>query len=505
MPSIAVAQKTDGSSQLARDWKRLATPSLTVVGNARESDLRRAGTEMERFRRALGSFSSSLRLDSPVPTTVVVFRDDAAFTPFKPRFRGKVNDNVAGDFSSREHANYLVMAPSGQHEFTMRVIFHEYTHYIVSRNIKRIPGWLNEGLAEFYSTFAGSDVDGRTIIGRPIDYHVARLTTQPMMPLAKFMSPTAVAELRRDIHGVQLYYAQSWALTHYLLIGNQGGRRRQLAQLLSAVNAGVSSERAFVETFGPDLTVIDRELLAHIRQFKLPAIMLPPDTSTLDAEATRMREVEAQQLQADLLLGTGAYDLSEKHVTKALSLDPTTCRHDSRGPCDSCGRIASTTHSTSPALRTSRPRQTSWPHFVRAEALRAAGRSEAAITAYRQAISLRAELAYAYLGSAWRTGNRRPRRGQRHFRDVRGHQPGPGWYRARQLEAMRLALDDFVVSDSMNVVRQMGCRGRRRHLRAAAGGNHTPACGQEGRRAVRAVRNRTAGNGRLLAGIARGA
>ena len=339
----------------------------------------------------------------------------------------------------------------------MRVIFHEYTHYIVSRNIKRIPGWLNEGLAEFYSTFAGSDVDGRTIIGRPIDYHVARLTTQPMMPLAKFMSPTAVAELRRDIHGMQLYYAQSWALTHYLLIGNQGGRRRQLAQMLSAVNTGVSSERAFVETFGPDLTVIDRELLAHIRQFKLPAIMLPPDTSTLDAEATRMREVEAEQLQADLLLGTGAYDLSEKHVTKALSLDPTyvparltrAVRLLREDRIHDALDIAS-----APDLEAS---SNFLAHFVRAEALRAAGKYESAITAYRQAISLRAELAYAYFGLSMAqqaTGD--PGAANATFATCVDISPGPGWYRARQLEAMRLALDDFVVSDSMNVVRQMG-------------------------------------------------
>ena len=193
------AQKPDGASQLSREWKRLTTPSLTVVGNAREDDLRRAGLEMERFRRALGSFSSSLRLDSPVPTTVVVFRDDSAFTPFKPRFRGKVNDNVAGYFTAQPHVNYMVMAPSGQREFTMRVIFHEYTHYIVNRNFKRLPGWLNEGLADFYSTFSGSDKDGRTIVGRPIDYYVARLTTRPMMPVARFVSPAAAADLGRDI------------------------------------------------------------------------------------------------------------------------------------------------------------------------------------------------------------------------------------------------------------------------------------------------------------------
>jgi hypothetical protein len=102
----ALTQKTEGPDTLSRDWKRLTTPNLTVVGNARDSDLRRAAEEIERFRGSLATLSSALRLDSPLPVTVVVFRDDSAFDPFKPRDRGKVRDDVAGYFLSLPHANF---------------------------------------------------------------------------------------------------------------------------------------------------------------------------------------------------------------------------------------------------------------------------------------------------------------------------------------------------------------------------------------------------------------
>lgn len=453
------AQKEEGPAQLSREWKRLATPSLTVVGNAREDELRRAGLEMERFRRALGSFSSSLRLDSPVPTTVVVFRDDNAFTPFKPRSRGKVIDAVAGYFTALPHANYIAMAPSGRHEFTMRVIFHEYTHYVVNRNFKRLPGWLHEGLADFYSTFSGSDKDGRTIVGRPIDYYVARLSRKSLMPMAKFLSPAGMADLGRDPQGGLQYYAQSWALTHYLMVGNQGARRRQLAQFVNAISTGAPMDGAFAEVFGPDLTVIDRELDAYISQFQLPAIQLKSETLTLDLDATNLREVEALQVQADLLVTMGAHDLAEKHLAKSLSLDPT---YAPARLTRATQRLAEDRHddaldiASAPDLEASKDFRA---HFVRAEALRADEQYAEAIAAYRHAITLRAEAAHAFFGLSMAQLASGDPGAAASFTTCVTINPGPGWYRARQLDAMRLGLDQFVVSDALNVVRLSGAEG----------------------------------------------
>ena len=72
----APAPGTPAAPAMSRDWKRLRTPSLTVVGNAGAGELRRVATEIERFRLALGAFAPAMRLDSPLPTTVVVFSDD---------------------------------------------------------------------------------------------------------------------------------------------------------------------------------------------------------------------------------------------------------------------------------------------------------------------------------------------------------------------------------------------------------------------------------------------
>ena len=118
--------------KLSRDWRRLSAPGLTVLGNTRASDLRKTAEEIGRFRLALRSLLPALRTNPPAPVVAVVFRDDDAMTPFKPRDRGKPIDNVAAYFAPLPDVNYIVMS-IGRREFTYHVIFHEYRIYWYTR------------------------------------------------------------------------------------------------------------------------------------------------------------------------------------------------------------------------------------------------------------------------------------------------------------------------------------------------------------------------------------
>ena len=442
---------------LSRDWKRITTPSLTVVGTAQENDLRRVAVEIERFRGALRSMIPTLKLDSPTPTVVVVFRDDEAFRPFKPRVRGKINDNVAGYFMGRSHVNYIVMAPTAQREFTSRVIFHEYTHYLINLNFKRLPLWLNEGLAEFYSTFSGSDRDGRTIIGRPIDAHIATMMRMTPIPLATFTRPETAAELYQDPDRTRLLYSESWGLVHYLLIGNNGARRPQLGRFIAAVERGAAAATAFVEIFGPDLGVLDRELRAHVTNFRLDALQLQPEALQSKLAASRLPEAEARHVQGDLLVQTGAPELADQHLSAAVTVDPgygpallslAMLRLQQERFADALRILEAPVFdaSANPAV-----------HFVRAEALRWSDRHEDAVAAYRRAIALQPAMPYAYFGlslSQLAMGDKAAAADS--FTRCTTLSPTHEWFRSRIMAAMRLAVDDFVVSDAKSYIQSVG-------------------------------------------------
>src|SRR5262245_22664194 len=95
VPSPAVAQ-----------WRRIDSPNFVVIGETGASDLRDIAVKFEAFRETLSRLLTERAIATAVPTVVVVFRHDRAFTPFKPRFEGKPVE-VGGMFVPRHDINYI--------------------------------------------------------------------------------------------------------------------------------------------------------------------------------------------------------------------------------------------------------------------------------------------------------------------------------------------------------------------------------------------------------------
>src|ERR1044072_3893444 len=97
--STITAQTRDG-------WRSVRTNHLFVIGNADAEKLRQVAIWLEYFHGAFARLASRNVIDSSVPTTVIVFRDDASFTPFKPFYQGRPA-NVAGYFLPGDDVNTI--------------------------------------------------------------------------------------------------------------------------------------------------------------------------------------------------------------------------------------------------------------------------------------------------------------------------------------------------------------------------------------------------------------
>ncbi|HYV04981.1 MAG TPA: hypothetical protein VFB82_10360, partial [Blastocatellia bacterium] len=157
------------SSAPAKDkWLNLRTKNFNIVGNADESDTRELALKLEQFRLIISKLTNTSSV-APVPITVVVFRNDGAFKPFKPLYNGKPA-NLSGFFQQSEDENLIALDLNANEEYPMSLIFHEYTHLLTAYASSPLPLWLSEGLAEFYSTF---DVKKNEVtIGKPLSRHV---------------------------------------------------------------------------------------------------------------------------------------------------------------------------------------------------------------------------------------------------------------------------------------------------------------------------------------------
>ena len=245
----------------AGEWIQVRSKNFYLIGNASEKDIRKVGTKLEQFRESFKLLFSSANLESKIPTNVVVFKSDAAYKPFKPiRADGRVDDEIAGFFQSGEDVNYITLSVGGNEKDTFGTIFHEYVHFIVNTNFKAdIPQWFNEGLAEYYQTYEiAGDIKIR--LGLPQEAHLA-LLQGGLIPLERVLNMTNFELHQTSGRTRDMFYAQSWALVHYL---TNSSRSTSLDTFLKAVVSGTPAKKAFQDAFQITYEKLESELRAYI-------------------------------------------------------------------------------------------------------------------------------------------------------------------------------------------------------------------------------------------------
>jgi tetratricopeptide (TPR) repeat protein len=304
-------------------WREIRTPDLTVVGNAQDGELKRALRELTGFRAALNKLLPGWNQTSPVPTFVVVLKDQDAFGRFQPRdSSGKRMGNVGGYFTRQPDANFIVFG-SGGDENNYQTIFHEYTHYIVERNsTTSVPMWVNEGLADFFSTFR-REFRGHSLVGALPNDRVRLLKSRTFVPLRDVVAPTNLEKTWRWPGQIGMLYAESWALVHYITVGRPSSVRAPLSTYVNVLAKTGSHDTAFKEAFGTDIEGMDKELREYVRRVTLSALLMDIDaTADERVDSQPMRESDARTLQARLLLEMGSEDEAVQELDAALKRDP---------------------------------------------------------------------------------------------------------------------------------------------------------------------------------------
>lgn len=311
------------SASAKENWSVAHSKNFTVAGNASESDLRKMATKLELFRYVVSLYLPGAKISTPVPTTIILFKDDYSFDPFKPQYKGKTKKNVAGYFRGGEDINYIVLSKEYGTSGALRLILHEYEHFIIHNTIPNAPAWLNEGFAEFYSTFEQQG-ELTVRIGIPIDWHLSTLRAKDLLPLKTLLGVDHNSPYYNETDKVGIFYAQSWALVHYLMRSDNGRRRPQLTRFISQLNSGLSPEENFQQSFQTDLKTMEKELRSYVSKFLLPAVDL--DFKTLDfvkeIESGPISESEAHYHMGDLQLRGGRLKEAEEHLLKSIELDP---------------------------------------------------------------------------------------------------------------------------------------------------------------------------------------
>ena len=304
----------------AKDWKSLQTEHFLVVGDAGDRALRRVGSNLEQFRSVVARLMPSLALEDGTDTTVIVFRNDGRFKPFKPIYNGKPA-NVGGYFQAGQYRNYIALTGRRDAE---RAIYHEYVHEL-TKGARHWPAWMREGIAEFYSTFDLHSGNRKVWIGKIVPEHVRELR-RTFMPVEMLLNVDRNSPYYNESAKKGTFYAQSWALVHYLMIGNLE-RKGQLSRFSDLLEAGRDLEDSFETAFGTDMESMESELRSYIRN----AVTWNAANYTLDERLADLKDVEVLDLpealesfyKGDLLLHTRRFDDAQPYLEESIRLDPT--------------------------------------------------------------------------------------------------------------------------------------------------------------------------------------
>ena len=188
-----------------------------------------------------------------------------------------------------------------------------------------LPLWLNEGLADYYSSFE-IDAGGRAVIfGRAIPGHYNELSTNGWMPLTALLATTRTSPAYNENARRGVFYAESWLLVHMMLHGDPD-RRPAFARYIRELSAGKPAGDAWEHAFGGDdiykaLLQYSRRLAITARRYKLwdqiaraPGVGVP--LAPADLETTLGEVLVSLQKPA---AATGRFN-------RALALQPTSVR-----------------------------------------------------------------------------------------------------------------------------------------------------------------------------------
>jgi tetratricopeptide (TPR) repeat protein len=351
--AAALALTAATSTAADRPMVLIHSGHTTIVGQQSARTLRGIALQLEQFRAVVGGLINHAQGPLPVPTTVYVFGLHKDFEPFIPLRNGKPA-SLGGYFFHDEEANTIALQLEG-FEAGAEVVFHEYTHVLLHNAAAFIPLWLDEGLAEYYSTYALESDATRAAIGRPIERHVLLLREQ-FIPLSDLINVDHESPLYNERDRQSIFYAEVWALTHYLMNSVPDGAA-SINRYATAIARGAEPDAAFLQAFGKTPAVFERDLRSYVRQLGFVSrVFTLKDrlrVETPDAGRT-LSAGEAGAWLGDLQRRAGRTDEAAVRIENAVAAAPAVAR-----PLLAMARLRLAQHRLIEA----------WPAFERAAAL----------------------------------------------------------------------------------------------------------------------------------------
>ena len=237
------------------DWKRAESPNFIVYYQGSEGALRRYVRNLEVYdfvlRRRMG-----LPINQPAARKLPIYLvgNRGGLAEINPG----TDQAVAGTYFPREEGIFAAAIHDREQDY----LLHEYFHHFSMQMdvVSNYPGWLIEGLAEYFMT--AEIGDDTVVIGHVNENRASWILGSSWIDLRDLLTKRP-GELR-DETDQATYYPVAWLLTHWFM--SDETRRGQLLAYTQAVSRGEDSVTAMETATGMSLSDIRQALRRYTRQ-----------------------------------------------------------------------------------------------------------------------------------------------------------------------------------------------------------------------------------------------
>ena len=303
-------------------WVEARSANFIVVSNASTQQARNTAIHFEQIREMFRQ-SFTYAKDRPTPViTILAAKDEDTLRQLLPEYWAtKGHAHPSGIFINSLYQMSVAVQLSGMGENPYEAINHEYYHSLTVPYFPRLTVWISEGMADFYGNSTIGDKTATLGMANP--GLIALLHQEPLIPLSTLFQVDHSSRYYNEGDKATIFYAESWALTHYLMLGDNGAHRQSLGTYLSALGEGASQEDAAAKAFG-DLGQLQKALQSYVNNtsFYQMQIAAPPKIPESAVQVRPLSDAEASAYRGGFLSLHKQYMEADQLLREAARIDP---------------------------------------------------------------------------------------------------------------------------------------------------------------------------------------
>ena len=302
-------------------WVEVRSPHFIVISNAGEKEARQTAVHFEQIRTLFRQLLAGEQ-NAPSPTiTIFAVKNEASLRELLPEYWAKGHGHIAGIFFDHFYQFYAAVQLDAPGDNPYATIYHEYYHSLTVPYFPGLPLWLAEGLAEFFGNTQIEDT--KAYSGQPAPGLIQTFQQGRWIPLTTLVSVDYTSPYYNERNKMSEFYAESWALVHYLMMGDNGSHRPMLLAYLDALDHGATSQEAASKAFG-DMRRLEGTLQAYAQSDRFYQLVVPAPAKISDADLTvrQLSEAEIDAEKGGFEATRGKMQAAEPLLEEAVRLDP---------------------------------------------------------------------------------------------------------------------------------------------------------------------------------------